>query len=449
MKILCVGMNHRSAPLDLRQCLAFDKTQTERALASLKTRYDTAEFVILSTCNRVEIYSASPVDDHPTAADLVAELARLHHVEPQMLSGETVYKLRDEEAVEHLLCVASSLDSMVVGESQIIWQTKEAFLWAIDAEATGKYLNRLFHRAFSTAKKVHAATEIGRRRTSVAGVAVELASRIFSDFHRKRVLVIGAGEMAELAVTHLKADGVEHVVVVNRSDDRGRRLAERFGADFCPWDMVDDCLAESDIVISSVSADRPILQRQRMADVHRRRRYANWMILDLGVPRNVDADVGRLSNVFLYDVDRLGQVVSDNIEQRRQEVDAAREIIADEMRSYLEWFQSRDVGPLIERLEGRLHELGDEELERLFKRLPDDVPPEQREEIRLATHRIVHKLLHGPISVLKEEARQDRAQMSIRALRRLFRLDDQVLPPDDAACVQSCDDSCGDEGGEE
>ena len=186
-------------------------------------------FVILSTCNRVEIYSASPVDDHPTADELAAELARVHHLEPQELSS-AVYRRRDDEAVEHLMAVAASLDSMVVGESQIIAQTKEAFLWAIDAEATGKYLNRLFHRVFGTAKRVHAATEIGRRRTSLAGVAVEFASRIFSDFCRKRVLVVGAGEMAELAVTHLKAEGVEQVTVVNRNADRGRALAERFAA---------------------------------------------------------------------------------------------------------------------------------------------------------------------------------------------------------------------------
>ncbi len=422
MKILCVGMNHRSAPLELRQCLAFDRQQTQRALALLKTQFEASEFVILSTCNRVEVYAARPADQRPSESDLVDQLAAIHQVDRGQLDGAT-YCLENEAAVDHLLTVASSLDSMVVGESQIIAQTKEAFLWAIDAEATGKYLNRLFHRAFGTAKRVHAATEIGRRRTSLAGVAVEFASRIFSDFRRKRVLVLGAGEMAELAVTHLKADGVERVTVVNRSAERGGLLAERFAARFCPWEMLDDCLAESDIVISSVSAERPILERERMGNIHRRRQYANWMILDLGVPRNVDPAVDRLRNVYLYDVDRLGQVVSDNVELRQQEIDAAREIIADETRAFFDWFESRDVGPLVERLEARLHELGDEELERLFRRLPEEVTERQRQEISLATHRIVHKLLHHPIERLKEEAREDRAQMSMRVLRRLFQLD--------------------------
>lgn len=424
MKILCAGVNHQSAPLEVRQGLAFDRPAAARAVVELRGRFPAAEFVILSTCNRVEVYCAAAADGPPDGETLLGELAEFHGLAADGLRAHA-YCLETEAAVRHLFEVASSLDSMVVGESQILGQTKEAFLWAAEAGATGKYLNRLFHQSFHAAKRVHAATEIGRRRTSVASVAVEFASRIFSGLESKRVLVIGSGEMAERATTHLRSAGCRTVTVVNRTDERGAELASRAGATSRPWAELDDALAESDIVISSTASREPILPLSRMAAVQRRRDWAHWMILDLAVPRDVEPAVGRLDNVYLYDMDALGQVVSENLSLREREAEMAGAIIADEVQAYLDWLDVRDVGPLVEKLESRLHALGDEELQRLMKRLPADVSEEARNEIRLATHRIVHKLLHEPIKHLKEDAGRQRGGTGLRLLRRLFGLDDR------------------------
>jgi len=422
LRILCAGVNHESAPLEVRQCLAFDRSAAAQTMKALRGQFPGAEFVILSTCNRVEVYAAGPADGPPDCQALLAALAAARGQ-----SADTVrthaYCLETAAAVRHLFEVASSLDSMVVGESQILGQTKEAYLWAVEAGATGKYLNRLFPQAFHTAKRVHAATEIGRRRTSVASVAVEFASRIFSGLASKRVLVIGSGEMAERAATHLKSAGCHAVTVVNRTDERGVELAAKVGATSRPWAELDAVLAESDIVVTSTSSPEPILKADRLRAVQRRRNWSHWMILDLAVPRDVEPAAARLDNVYLYDMDSLGQVVSENMSLREREAEMAATIIEDEVQAYLDWLGVREVGPLVEKLESRLHALGDEELERLMKRLPPDLSDQAREEIRLATHRIVHKILHEPIKHLKEDAGRQRRGTGVRLLRRLFGLD--------------------------
>lgn len=422
MKILCVGVSHQSAPLEVREPLAFDRQTTARALADLRTRHDNAEFVILSTCNRVEVYCAAPAATAPDGDALLAEVASFHGIPADGLK-EHAYRLEAAEAVRHLFEVASSLDSMVVGESQILGQAKEAYLWAVEADATGKVLNRLFHRAFHTAKRVHEATDIGWRRTSVASVAVDFASRIFADLASKRVLIVGAGEMAERAAEYLRSCGAGDITVANRTDGRADEVAARFAARTRGWDDLDEALSASDIVICSTASPQPILTRARAASAHKRRDWANWLILDLAVPRDVEASVGRLANVYLYDVDALGRVAGENLALRQREAGVAGSIVADEVQAYMDWFEARAIGPLVEQLEARLHALGDEELERLFRRLPDDLTDAARSEIRLATHRIVHKLLHMPIERLKAETKADKGHMSLRVLRRLFGLD--------------------------
>lgn len=422
MRILCAGVNHETAPLEVRQCLAFDRSAAAQTMKALRHKFPAAEFVILSTCNRVEVYAAGPADAPPDCHALLDLLAAARGQAPDAVQ-QHAYCLENEAAVQHLFEVASSLDSMVVGESQILGQTKEAYLWAVEARTTGKYLNRLFPQAFHAAKRVHAATEIGRRRTSVASVAVEFASRIFSGLASKRVLVIGSGEMAERAATHLKSAGCRALTVVNRTDERGADLAARVGTASRPWAELDAALAESDIVVASTSSPEPILKADRLRAVQQRRHWSHWMILDLAVPRNVEPTAARLDNVYLYDMDSLGQVVSENVSLRAREAEMAAAIIADEVQAYLDWLGVREVGPLVEKLESRLHALGDEELKRLMKRLPPDLSDEAREEIRLATHRIVHKILHEPIKHLKEDAGRQRRGTGVRLLRRLFGLD--------------------------
>jgi len=424
VKILCVGVNHQSAPLELRQRLAFDEAAADRALAVLTARFDDAEFVILSTCNRVEVYAAAPAEAPPTADDLVAALADFHGLNVAEVTP-MVYRLDTEAAVRHLMMVTSSLDSMVIGESQIIGQVKAAFIRAVEAEATGKFLNRLFHRAFAAAKRVHGATEIGRRRTSVASVAVDFAARVFGGLAGRRVLVIGAGETAELAAVHLQSCGCGNVTIVNRSASRADQLAARLSARAAPWECLDECLRASDIVVSSTASPEPILDAARIERLQAERGGRDWMILDLAVPRDVDPAAGRVAGVHLYDQERLAQEVGQNLALRRREMDVASAIIDDEVSAFLDWFEVRDVGPLVERLEARLHKIGDEEVERLLKRLGDHIDDATRNEIRVATHRIVHKLLHEPIEQLKIESRDGHAQMSMRVLRRLFRLGEE------------------------
>jgi len=432
VKILCVGVNHRSAPLEWRQRLAFDRDSATRALAILKTRFESAEFVILSTCNRVEVYCAAPAEEPPEADDLVVALAEFHKVPAAELAA-LAYRLPMGEAVRHLLEVASSLDSLVVGEREITGQVKEAYLWAVECEATGKFLNRLFHRAFHAARRVRAATELGRQGASVASAAVELAARRPGGLDGKSVLVIGAGRMAERAVAHLAACPAREITIVNRTAGRAAALAATFAATARPWAELDQCLAVSDVVIAATAGAEPILTRGVLEAIHRQRGGREWLILDLGVPRGVEAEAGRLPGVQLCDVDGLVGAAAGpeaSIPARRdapgwagqQDLDLAMDIVEDEARAYLDWLEVRDAGPLVEKLEAKLHDLGDEELERLLRRLPPSVDEAARSEIGLATHRIVHKLLHEPIARLKEEAREGRAHMSMRVLRRLFGL---------------------------
>jgi glutamyl-tRNA reductase len=421
VKILCVGVNHQSAPLDVRQRIALDGAAMDRVLAVLTARFDDAEFVVLSTCNRVEVYSASRAEAPPQADDLVRSLAEFHELDVAELTP-MVYRLETEAAVRHLMMVTAGLDSMVIGESQIIAQVKAAFIRAVEAEATGKFLNRLFHRAFAAAKRVHGATEIGRRRTSVASVAVDFAARVFGGLDGRSVLVIGAGETAELAAVHLLSCGCGDVTIVNRSTERASQLAARLSARAAGWDRLDECLRASDIVVGSTASSEPILDAARLRRLQTDRLGRPWLILDLAVPRDVEPAAGRIEGIYLYDQERLAREVGQNLELRRREMDVASAVIDDEVAAFMDWFEVRDVGPLVERLESRLHEIGDEEVERLLKRLGGDVTDAARNEIRVTTHRIVHKLLHEPIEQLKFESRDGRAQMSMRVLWRLFRL---------------------------
>lgn len=422
MRILCVGVNHQSAPLELRSRLAFDAAATARALAILRTRFDTAEFVILSTCNRVELYCAAAADAPPEADDLLAALADFHRL-PLAEITPRAYRLETPDAVRHLLDVAVSLDSMVVGEGQILGQVKQAFVWAVEAEATGKFLNRLFHRAFHTAKRVRAATDLGRRRIGVASVAVDYASRTLADLSESRALVVGSGEMAERIAMGLHARDCTKLVISGRTASRAADLAAMIGAEHAPWEALDEALAESDLVISATSSPEPVLLADRMAAAQQRRSRRPWLVIDVAVPPDVEPSVGELPGVHLADLDALGRAIGEQQAWRQRELDLAAEIVADETRAYLDWFEVRDVGPLVDRLEAHLHALGDAEVDRLLARLGDELGERERSEIRLATHRIVHKLLHDPIARLKSEAREGQAHMSIRALRRLFGLD--------------------------
>jgi len=282
MKIVVVGLNHRTAPVEIREKLAFDAAETTRALSELKNRFGPAEFTLISTCNRVELYCASEDAD---ANELAKFISEFHDVEIDKFR-QFLYNYEDEDAARHLLTVASSLDSLVVGEVQIIGQVKESYRLACTAKATGKVLNRLFHTAFATSKKVYSTTAVSSGRVSVAGVAVELAGQLFADISSAKVVVIGAGEMGQLIVQHLLHVGTRDITIVNRSLDRGRKVAEQYGIKVKEWDQLDEQLIDANIAIASASAQDYIFTKDSFRQIAGRRKKGMLLVIDIAVPMN-------------------------------------------------------------------------------------------------------------------------------------------------------------------
>ncbi|MHC4581873.1 MAG: glutamyl-tRNA reductase, partial [Planctomycetota bacterium] len=287
MKIVVLGLNHKTAPVEIREKLAFDAAETSRALCELKRRFARAEFVLLSTCNRVELYCAGKHCQGANADRLSEFLSQFHDVELEKFR-EFLYAYEDQEAVRHLLTVTSSLDSLVVGEAQIVGQVKDSYKLACAAKTTGKVLNRLFHSAFATSKKVHTTTTIASGRVSVAGVAVELAGQLFADISSAKVVVIGAGDMGQLIIQHLLQVGARNITVVNRSHDRGLRVAEQYGIEARLWEQLDDQLLTANIAIASASVQDYLFRKGSFKQIMARRKEQNLLIVDIAVPRNFE-----------------------------------------------------------------------------------------------------------------------------------------------------------------
>ncbi|MHC4433053.1 MAG: glutamyl-tRNA reductase [Planctomycetota bacterium] len=281
MKIVVLGLNHKTAPVEIREKLAFDAAETSRALCELKRRFARAEFVLLSTCNRVELYCAGKHCQGANADRLSEFLSQFHDVELEKFR-EFLYAYEDQEAVRHLLTVTSSLDSLVVGEAQIVGQVKDSYKLACAAKTTGKVLNRLFHSAFATSKKVHTTTTIASGRVSVAGVAVELAGQLFADISSAKVVVIGAGDMGQLIIQHLLQVGARNITVVNRSHDRGLRVAEQYGIEARRWEQLEDQLLTANIAIASASVQDYLFRKDSFKQIMARRREENLLIVDIG-----------------------------------------------------------------------------------------------------------------------------------------------------------------------
>jgi len=391
MKILLVGLNHKSAPVEVREKLAFDAQSTSSALGRLKERFADAEFVLLSTCNRVELYSADSRATGVQPAQLVAFLAEYHGIDPQAFR-DFLYIHEDEDAVRHLLTVASSLDSMVVGEAQIIAQVKESYRLSCAARTTGKVLNRLFHCAFYTSKKVYSTTAITGGRVSVAGVAVELAMQLFEDLSQANALVIGAGEMGELIVQHLLELGCRDITVVNRTFERARAMAQRYGIAAAPWESLAGKLSEANIAIASAAVGDYLYSRKDFAERVRRRRNNALLIIDVAVPRNFDPAINKIEDVYLYSIDELACVAEQNRKARENDITSGLEIIYENAADFMDWFKARDIGPLIGRMKGEFTRISEHELQRFFAGVRCQA--NCRASADLMVHRIVGKLMH-------------------------------------------------------
>lgn len=412
-----IGLSHKTAPVEVRERAAFSDEALKPALAEVVGISGVGEAMIVSTCNRVELYCGVDGDDAAGAARrwFVGARGLGPALDPHL------YAHAGEPAVRHLLRVASSLDSMVVGESQILGQVKQAYGAALEAGTIGPLLTRTLPRAFALAKRVRTETDVARSAASVASVAVELATRIFGDLAGRQVLVVGAGKMGDLSARHLKAAGIGALHVVNRTLERARELAARLGGLPADWNQLDALLARVDIVLCSTGASEPVITRERVERVMRARKGRWLFFIDIAVPRDVDPKVGELENVYLYDVDALQKVVDSNRAGRAREAEEAERLVDDELKKLQELELQLGVVPTIKLLRGRFLEVALAEVERTLGHL-QTADERDRAQVRKLAEAIVGKLLHTPMTVLKREAQDNPESALAQTVRDLFDL---------------------------
>ncbi|MBU2027593.1 MAG: glutamyl-tRNA reductase [Proteobacteria bacterium] len=412
-------MNHKTAPLEIRERLQLSCGDDARSLTELMRLPEIREALCLATCNRVEVL-ARVADGEQAVEGLREFIYRQGNLEREEL-GRCLYVYRNREAVRHLFRVASSLDSMIMGEPQILGQLKEAYRQAVDNRATTVLLNRLLHHAFRVAKRVRTETGIAGNAVSVSYAAVELAKKIFGDLKGKKILIIGAGEMSELAVRHLIRQGAGHILIANRTYERAKELAETLQGVPLAFDRIPEALPEIDIVITSTGAPGYVVSAEMVASALRRRRNRLLFLIDIAVPRDIDPAAGDIENVYLYNIDHLQDMVDSNKEVRRMEAMKAEEIIAEEIAVYEEWFNTLAVVPTIVSLREKMEAIMKGELERSasWMKILDG---EERSRIEILTASIVNKILHDPIIALKEESREKDELPYVAAVRRLFKL---------------------------
>jgi glutamyl-tRNA reductase len=413
MSLYALGLNHQTAPLAVRERVVFHVERLSEALSELKQRL-AREAAILSTCNRTELYIAG---EEPAA--IAQWLARYHRFEPDGLRPY-LYTLPHEQAVRHAFRVASGLDSMVLGEPQILGQMKEAVRSAESAGTLGTLLHKLFQRSFAVAKEVRSTTQVGAASVSMAAAAVKLAARIFPSLKDQSVLFIGAGEMIELCATHFAAQAPARITVANRTLERAEKLAHRFQGGAMELKSLPEHLHEYDIVVSSTASSLPILGKGLVERALRARRHRPIFMVDLAVPRDIEPEAGDLDDVFLYAVDDLAQIVSANIDSRRSAVAQAEVIIESQVSQFMHWMQSRESVPLIRTLRTRADDLRREELERARRMLARGDDPAK--VLEALSQGLVNKLMHPPTQVLNETAGEERQALA-RILARLFRIE--------------------------
>jgi glutamyl-tRNA reductase len=415
MSLYTLGLNHQTAPLAVRERIAFSPEALGHALRDLLARPKVKEAAILSTCNRTEVYV------HGTEPQPVARwLEEFHRVPADSLSPY-LYTLPRERAVTHAFRVASGLDSMVLGEPQILGQMKQAVRHAESAGSLGLVLNRLFQRTFAVAKDVRTQTDIGSASISMAAAAVKLAERIFPSLSEQRLLLIGAGDMIDLTATHFAAKKPRSITIANRTLERGRELAARFGAEAITLNEMPERLHEFDIVVTSTASTLPILGKGLLERVIKARRHAPIFIVDLAVPRDVEPEVAELGDVFLYSVDDLAEIVKDNLQIRQEAVREAEEMIATQAGSFLRWLEGRSVVPTITALHGHHEELRAAELERARKMLAGGMSAEQ--VLDLLARGLTNKFLHAPTQALSQAGDAERAEL-VAMFEKIYRIPD-------------------------
>jgi glutamyl-tRNA reductase len=421
MNILLVGLSHKTAPVEIRECFALADSRLGEALFRLKCCPGVKEGLILSTCNRVEVCAV--VSDTTQGLQVVRDFLASCNLQvlPEQLAP-FLYMYSGEEAIRHIFRVASSLDSMVVGEPQILGQLKDAFDDAMLHKTTGVVLNKVFKKAISVAKRIRTETRVAENAVSISFAAVELAKKIFGQLQNKAVLLIGAGDMAELAARHFIGSGVRTVVIANRSHDRAVELAKELGGVPIPLEEFRREMVDTDIVLCSAGAPHFLIGPEEVLHVIQARKNRPIFLIDISVPRNIDPAVNQIDNVFLYDIDDLQLSVETNIRTREQEALKAEEIITQEIKTVNQWLKSLEVVPTIVALREKAEGIRKGEMGKLLSRR-EPLTAEQREVVEALTCSIINKLLHAPSVVLKQEADSSEGSMYLEAIRRLFNLD--------------------------
>ena len=445
MHVIVVGLSHKTAPVEVREKLAVPESRLDEALARLRTYAGIREGFLLSTCNRVEVYAVvdQAEEGHARVQDFFADT----HLS---LSSEQLtphlYGYTGDRAIGHLFRVAASLDSMIVGEPQILGQLKDAFEVALNHKASGVVLNKLVRKATSVAKRVRTETKIAETAVSVSYAAVELAKKIFSNLSEKTVLLVGAGEMAKLAAQHLVDQGVRKVSITTRDAASAVELARRFNAASIPFEHFRHEMADADIVLCSTGASHYLIGVEDVQQAVRRRMNRPIFLIDISVPRNIDPAVKDIDNAFLFDVDDLEMRVEQNLEERRREAGKAERMVEEEVGQILHWMKSLEVTPTIVALRNRAETIKQAEIDKALARL-QNLSAQERSVVEGLASSIVNKLLHGPLVTLKAESTAGGGALFVEAARRFFGLDDQTAAgrPDAASSAEALDEADPDE----
>ncbi len=422
MNLIIVGLNHKTSPVEIREKLSFPADAMGDPLGRLIGHYGLNEAVILSTCNRVEVLAITS-DMEKGVWQIKRFLSEFHDIPLERLD-EHLYSHRGEEAVKHLFRVASGLDSMVMGEPQILGQVKDSYGFAVQHDAAGVIVNKLYHKAFQVAKRIRTETRIGESAVSISFAAVELARKIFGDLTGKAAMLLGAGEMAELAARHLLSNGVREVIVANRTYEKAIDLVKGFGGGCGKAIMFREFphyLKGADIVIASTGSASFLIKPDQVHDCMRERKQRPMFFIDISVPRNIDPLVNNVNNAYVYDVDDLQGVVEANLKERSKEAEAAEGIIVEEIERFYRWIKSLDVVPTIIALRQQCDSIRKSEMEKAIQVL--NLSEKDRKTLDAMTSAIVNKILHNPVTHLKRESNKIEGDLYIDTIRRLFDLD--------------------------
>ena len=418
-EIVLLGLNHNTAPIELRECIAFSTDETVDALEALKRDPVINEILLFSTCNRVEVLLVT--DDSTRAVESAQTFIADYNKIPLSQFQAALYIHQGDDAIRHIFRVAASLDSMVLGEPQILGQIKDAYHTATRKKCSGVILNRLMHRTFFVAKRIRTETGIGDRAVSISYAAIELARKIFGDLDQKKVLLIGAGEMAELAVEHLIRNRIGDILVANRTFERGVELAQQFNGEAVRFEELSDCLQTVDIIISSTGSPDFVVTRDQVKSIIRSRRNRPLFFIDIAVPRDIDPQINRITNTYVYDIDDLKGVIEENIEDRQREAIKADRIVDEAVIHFRHWVESLEVVPTIVAIRNKLEALAEAEIKKTLQ--SSKIPDEHGEALQRMAGALINKILHDPTKILKTRHHDDKTIL-LDITRKLFNLDE-------------------------